>query len=243
MTESLAQFKHLRGRRVMILTPVYRDPAAQYTQSLYETVGAMWELGMRYGLTQLIGDSLLPRARNQLVARFLLSGMEDAVFIDADMQWKPSDMLRLLSSEQLMIGGAYRRRVEEIPESDLRSWCMPFKPDSTGRLQEDKQGAIEVDGVGLGFLRVSRQVFERLIAARPDWKAPGSAFMTPGEREHYYRFFRFPEGEDLGEDIFFCRAWQELGGRAWIDPKVSVGHVGSKVYRGNIYALLRRGPL
>lgn len=242
MTDPLAQFKHLRGRRVMILTPIYRETPAEFAQSLFETVGTAVGLGIQCGITQVVGDSMLARARNQLVARFLLTGMEDALFIDADMQWQASDVLQLLSSDQLMIGGAYRRR-RDMPENDPRSWCMRFKPDSTGRLTEDKQGAIEVEGAGLGFLRVNRQVFERLIAAHPDWKRPGSAFMTPQEREHYYRFFRFPDEEDLGEDIFFCRAWQEIGGTAWIDPRLSIGHVGSKIYRGSVYALLRRGRL
>jgi hypothetical protein len=242
MTDLLAQFKHLRGRRVMIVTPIYREAAAEYTQSLIGTIAACVALGIYNEITQVVGDSMLPRARNQLVARFLASGAQDALFIDADMEWQASDVLHLLSSDQLMIGGACRRRLE-MPESDPRSWCMRFKPDSRGRIREDRQGAFEVEGAGLGFLRVNRQVFERLIAAHPAWKAPGSAFMTPQEREHYYRFFRFPEEEDLGEDIFFCRAWQEIGGTAWIDPRLSIGHVGSKVYRGNVHALLRRGPL
>ena len=243
MTEPLTQFKHLRGRSAVILTPIYREPAAEYTQSLLGTIAAFQMLGIRCDLTQIVGDSILPRARNQLVARFLSSGAEDALFIDADMQWQPSDVLRLLSSDQLMIGGACRRRLE-MAESDPRSWCIRFKPDSGGRIKEDNRGAIEVEGAGLGFLRVSRRVFERLIAAHPDWKRPGTIFMTPPEREHYHRFFRFPDedAEELGEDFFFCRAWRELGGTAWIDPRLAIGHVGSKIYRGSVYALLHRAP-
>lgn len=239
MTDPLAQFQHLRNRSVVILTPVYREPAAEHAQSLILTIAAFLKLGIRFDLIQVVGDSLLARARNQLVARFLSSGAEDALCIDADMQWEPSDALRLLSSEQLMIGAAYRRRLEK-PENDPHSWCFQFRPNSAGRIQKDKQGAMEVEAAGLGFVRVNRKVFERLIAAHPDWKRAGSAFMTPQEREHYYRFFRFPEEEDLGEDVLFYRAWREIGGTAWIDPRLSIGHVGSKVYRGSVYATLQR---
>jgi hypothetical protein len=239
MADPLAQFAHLRDRRIKILSPIYRQPAAEYTQSLVYTMATMTRLGIHTEVTQVVGDAMLPRARNQLVAGFLAGTSEDAFFIDADMQWDPTDILRLLLSEQLLIGAPCRRR-EETPEDNPRSWCLRFRTDSAGKIRQDKQGAMEVESAGLAFTRMNRQVFERLIAAHPDWKRPGSESLTPQEREHYYRFFRFGEEEDLGEDVLFHREWLEIGGTAWIAPALSIGHVGTTVYRGSVYAMLRR---
>ena len=234
-------FSKLRGRSVFILTPIYREASHQYSQSLLETIIAFGQLGIQFGLRQIVGDAMLPRARNQLVSGFLATDAQDALLIDADMQWKPADLLRLLMSDQLMIGAPYRRRQQEMPESDPNSWCIRFPPRGTLELREDSAGALEVEGAGTGFLKVNRKVFDRLIAANADWKAPGSVFMTAEERKWYYRFFRFPDqSDDQGEDYYFCRGWRELGGTIWIDPEITVGHVGSYVYRGSIRSILRR---
>lgn len=240
MSGSAKEFEHLRNRTVVILTPVYREPSWHYTQSLLTTVIAFEQLGIRFGVKQVVGDAHLARARNQLVASFLAAGAADAVFIDADMEWQPDAVLRLLSSQQLVIGAACRRRQQDIAETDPRSWCIRLIPASAHELKEHAGGPLEVEGTGTGFLRVNRQVFDRLMVTHPDWKAPGSDFMTPEERKWYYRFFRFPENDDLGEDYFFCRAWREIGGSIWIDPQLSVGHVGTYVYRGSVRSLFTR---
>jgi hypothetical protein len=244
MSGATNEFANLRGRSVMILTPVYREASWHYTRSLLASVLAFERLGIRFGVKQVVGNANLGRARNELVAAYLASGAGDALFIDADMEWQPSDVLRLLSSAQPFIGAPCRRRIE-MPESDPRSWCVQWLPEGVQKLNQDAAGAIEVGGVGTGFLKVQRRVFESLITAHPDWKRPATGLippMPPEERDWYYRFFRFPENDDAGEDYFFCRAWRELGGSIWIEPQVSVGHVGEYVYRGSIWSLFRRAP-
>lgn len=237
---TIADFAHLRGRRVAILTPIYRDPSYEYERAIFATMAACQQFGIGFGIKQVHGDSLIARARNQLTAWFRSSPAQDAFFIDADMEWQPNDFLRLVASDQLVIGAPYRRRIMEIPESDPLSWTVRFLSDSQDGIREDKRQALEVEGVGTGFLRIRREVFEQLIAAHPDWKAPGSPLMTQQERDNYYRFFRFPESEDRGEDYFFCQEWRKLGGTIWVDPLTSIGHVGTHVYRGDFRKLLKR---
>lgn len=236
---SASEFEHLRGRTVDILTPIYRDPSLQYHQSLIATLSVFHHLDVRWNVRELPGDANLPRVRNHLAASFLAGGAKEALFIDADMEWKPEDVLRLLSSKQPFIGAPCRRR-RNIPEHDPNSWNVRFFPDRL--LKQDAAGAIEVEAVGTGFLRVERTVFERIIAAHPDWKASPSVIIAPKDRDWYYRVFRFPEGDDGGEDQFFCQAWRSVGGQVWIDPRLSIGHVGEQVYRGSVMSLFRRAP-
>ncbi len=87
------------------------------------------------------------------------------------------------------------------------------------------------------------QVFERLIAAHPEWKRDGHAAMSPEVKAKYYRFFKFGEQEfEAGEDYGFCDAWRELGGEIWADPEGILSHVGDKAYTGSISELMKVEP-
>jgi hypothetical protein len=100
-------------------------------------------------------------------------------------------------------------------------------------------GAIQVAHVGTAFLKISRDAFEQLIAAHPDWKRRGWKRMPETARAKYYRFFYFPDDPDeIGEDVEFCRQWRALGGTVWIDPTIRLIHVGEKEYSGDFEALL-----
>jgi len=152
------EFANPRSRSVMILTTVCREASWQFTRSLLATVIAFEQLDIRSGVKQVVGNANLARARNELVAAFLASGAGDALFIDADMEWQPSDVLRLLSSAQPFIGAPCRRRIE-MPENDPRGWCVQRLPEGVDKLNQDAAGAIQVGGVGTGFVRVQRRVF------------------------------------------------------------------------------------
>ena len=38
----------------------------------------------------------------------------------------------------------------------------------------------------------------------------------------------------LSEDYTFCRRWQKLGGKIWIDPQTKLNHVGSYTFEGDV---------
>ena len=87
-------------------------------------------------------------------------------------------------------------------------------------------GLGELQGVGLGFVLVKREVFERLIAAYPErWI----------EDEQLYDLFPTGAvgGRYEGEDIGFCRLWRDCGGDVWVDPSVRLQHVGSTIFDGD----------
>ncbi len=193
-------------------------------------------LGIRSYMQQVIGNSNLPRARNDLSAAFLASDYTDCLFVDDDMGWQPNDVVRLLASDKDLIGAVGCKKVM-CPDTDPAKWCLRMLP---GDIHQDDMGAIEVEAVGTGFLKISRVVFERMIDEHPEWKRRGWPNMPEKARAWYYRFFSFdPEDPDeIGEDIGFCREWRRLGGQVWIDPTIKLLHVGEHEYTGDLEALL-----
>lgn len=228
-----------KSRSVMIATPIARHPCWQYTLALTDTVLALQEAGIPHARQFVLGSSNLPRARNELVARFLASACTDLLFIDDDMGWKPESVIRLLASDKPVAGVVGRKKVEK-PNTDPEVWCFsPDCGDDGTAIVQDDMGFVRVKRVGTGFLKIARQAFEQIIAAHPDWKRAGHAGMSDAVKASYHRFFAFGDDEhETGEDFLFCNAWRELGGEIWIDPEQELSHVGEKAYAGAISELM-----
>lgn len=232
------RMSRVKSRSLLICTPVGRDPVWRYTKSLVDTTLLLERHGVRHRVQFIVGNSNLPRARNELVAEFLATDFTDMLMVDDDMEWRPEDVLRLLASDKPLIGGAGRKRIDKS-NTDPAVWCWRLFKDGDRMLRLDDFGAIEVRGVGTGFLLANRSVFLRMIEAHPDWKRNGHGVMTPAVRDAYYRFFRFgDDADETGEDYLFCQAWRELGGSIWVLPDIVLGHVGSHNFKGSVSEVL-----
>jgi hypothetical protein len=137
------------------------------------------------------------------------------------------------------VGAVGRKRVDR-PNSDPEVWCgRPVSDKDGGSIVQDEMGFVEFERVGAAFLRISRSVFEDLIAAHPEWKRPGHSGMPDDIKANYYRFFRFCDDDyETGEDFAFCDAWRAIGGRIWVDPDQMIGHVGEKNWEGAFSEIL-----
>lgn len=226
-----ARMARATARKLLIVTPIHGDTAWQYTLSMVATVQALSRMGVTHDLRAIIGNSNLPRARNELAAFFLSLEWDDCLLVDSDMGWTVNDVLRLAASDKEVIGGVGRKKVDK-PLTDGSIWCVRLIPGQK-EFHTDEMGAIKVAGVGTGFLKISRSAFVKLVEAHPDWKRHGRDDMKAEERRWYYKFFRFPDDEhDTGEDYFFCNAWRELGGEVWIDPSIRLTHAGNHGFTG-----------
>jgi hypothetical protein len=229
----------VQSRTVMICTPIARAPVWQYTTALLETSAMLNQLGVKYYYASVVGSSNLPRVRNILVAKFLASDATDLVFIDDDIGWQATDVVRLLASDQPLIAGISRKKNEA--SQDAAGWCCEFLPDSDHGLVVDAMGNVEVARAATGFMRIERGVFQEMIRAHPDWKGLNVPESTPAEQQFYYRFFAYDEYEAT-EDYVFCDRWRGLGGSVFIDPSIKLTHAGEKAYTGAIIDLIRIRP-
>lgn len=222
-----------RARSVLICTPMGGTPAPDYVVSLANTIRTLHQLGIRQECRFVIGSSNLPRARNQLAAELLASDFTDLLFVDDDMSWRADAVVRLLASEHWVVGAAGRKKCDK-PNTDGDVWCVKWLSET---MRQDRLGAIEVAGVGTGFLRVAREALEAMILRRPGLLRRGE--LVPG-CPTYHRFFYWGDDghREQSEDFQFCEDWRAVGGEVWIDPKIELGHVGRKNYRGCIDEIL-----
>ena len=95
--------------KLYILTPCFGSVCfVNYVDCLMKTVQVFRELDFPLQVEFCKNDSLVSRARNNLVARAMADPETTHImFIDNDITWNPLDILKLIISNKPLIGGAY----------------------------------------------------------------------------------------------------------------------------------------
>ena len=174
-------------------------------------------------------DSLIQRARNDTVHLALKHGFDDLIFIDSDIEWNPEWIYKLLNYPVDVVGGTYRRKTDSIESYVVRSVTNPAQIDT-------RTGLMKVDGLGCGFIRLSRKALQYLW----DASEPYIERDRPGE-ERRMIFEVLPEdGELISEDLYMCFKLKRGGFDIHLDPRMCCNHTGIKQYQGNFVDYYQR---
>lgn len=206
-------------RRVLIGTPSYDGRIdVWFANSLISTVKIAEKQGIHVHAIYTSYDSLIQRARNSLFRLALQGNYDDLFFIDSDCEWEPEWFFRLLERPEPIIGGAL------IKKSEKEGYTVKLVNKEL-KYSEDKK-LIEVDGVGTGFMKVSRFALEKLW----DMSEP---YMSEGEEHRMICDIKVENGDLISEDYILGNKWKSLGYKVWLDPTITLNHIGTKKYKGN----------
>lgn len=209
-----------RQRRAMIATPAHDHKThAIYTHAYGETIRLGCQSGIDIRGLFWPGEALIQTARNELVQLAIEKDFDDLVFIDGDQSWGPVDLIRLLRHPVDCVGGAVVKK--SLTEGyNVRSVTTPIRRCSS-------TGLLEVDGVGTGFLRLSRKAMLALWECseeyRDDW----------GKTHRWMFDVRPINGRLVSEDIGMCNKLKGAGFKIYVDPTITCEHAGTKVWRGD----------
>ena len=94
---------------VYILTPCFGSVCfVNYVHCLISTLDVFRQYGIEIVIEFCRNDSLVSRARNNLVARAMANPkMTHIMFIDNDITWDANDILKLIISDKNLVGGIY----------------------------------------------------------------------------------------------------------------------------------------
>jgi len=208
-------------RKVMIGTPAHDGRVdVWYCHSLSNTIKALQDKDIELFPVYVTMDSLVQRARNDLVKLAVEGGIDDLIFIDSDQEWDPNDILKLLSYDVDVVGGTVVKKTD-TPEYNVKSL-------KEGLLQDPDNGLIKVQYVGTGFLRMSRKAFTAVWNMSEPYKCPQQDSRMVFE-------LKVIDGDLVSEDNVFCDKWASLGGEVWIDPTITCNHIGAKKYTGDFF--------
>ncbi len=224
--------------RPFIATPAYSfGTTVPYSQSLFLLGNIAGKLGMDIGL-EFRGESLIPRSRNELMAKFLVSSYTHLFFWDADVQASPEAFMRLLLADKDVAVGVYPLKNYKnwppdpgitMQEFEERQSLYSFMP--TAR-ESDDDGFVQVYPAPTGFMCIQRDVFTKMMAAYPERRYVAD---KPDDLDHFDFFDPFIEPVSRrywSEDYGFCYLWHEIGGEVWADTELNFFHIGTKAYAG-----------
>lgn len=251
MTDEI-KVKPVEAKRpsVMIATPMYGGMCTgNYVQGLLMTMAKMRELGVNVAWCQIMNESLITRARNELARIFLESDHDYLMFIDADIGFDGEAIAQLMLADKDIVCGIYPKkevnwesveRAASAGKQGLEDYAgaFVFNMVGSGMAETDESGCIEVRHGGTGFMLIKRGVFEHLIPHVPTYRV--SSFQD--EEGNYakpltYEFFATSIDESgalLSEDYHFCELWRAHGGQIHAHPFIKLHHVGTHVFGGDI---------
>jgi hypothetical protein len=221
---------------IVIGTPCYGGMiCSEYATSLFNLQTVFTKLNIKMSIFFLANESLIQRARNTITHVYLKGDADYLMFIDADQNFDPKDILKMIDADKGIIGGAVPmkginwenvRRGALDNYSNLEELTGIFNVNHLpGHKMVDSETPFQVKHVGTGFMLIARHVFDTL---KPD---VGWYYRND---ERVYDFFKVQNvnNELLSEDYNFCHMYRESGGTVWLAPWCKLGHLGSYAFNG-----------
>ncbi len=249
--------------KIVIGTPCYGGMVhLGYFQSINDLTINFTKLAIPFEICTIGSESLIPRARNGIVARFMADEKAShLMFIDADITFSWVSVIKLVLMNKDLSGGCYPKKMinwdkvkaniekeKEIKEDALMAKSLDYVFNPVYQTQQiDGQvkltaqinnGMIKVKDIGTGFMMIKKECFEILMYKHADLKYRNNVagYHTEKAAEYFYTLFDTdidPESRVyLSEDYLFCKRWVDCGGECWLDLSVSLNHTGVMDFRG-----------
>jgi len=204
--------------KIHFMTPCYGGQITEvcFSSYLQWTILAL-QNNLDFQIDTLSNESNVNRARNSCAAKFLTGDATHLMFVDADIQFRAEDIVKLVTHNKDIVGGIYPQKT--LPPK------MVVNTLDNGKREGD---LVEVGTMGTGFMMIKRVVFEAMIDQGAH-KYTDAIGLSNEENNNQYDFFNCTidsQGRYLTEDWSFCRRWRQLGGQIWADTTISLAHVG-----------------
>ena len=257
---------YLRQQHIFIATPCYGGAIGEpYFRSMMRLCILFNKYEIPYTVSTLANESLVTRGRNTLVSFFMENPKAThLMFIDADIEFNPEDILRMVAYNKPIVCGAYPKKAvnwqsiidaarnesfEETAatiEGHSSNYVVNFEfnTDAEGNRLPQVQvvdNLIKLKDAGTGFMLIQKDVIKKMFDNHPELKYKNDINVGKQFEPYMYALFDTMIDPDsrryLSEDYTFCRLWQMMGGDVFLDPRTGLNHVGHYTFRGNIRKL------
>ena len=169
--------------------------------------------------------------RNVLTALFLESGFDYQLFVDADLEFEPDVVGRMILAKKDANCVPYRKKTQDH--------VVKFSVDFSNPLdiQVDEKGIVELKVGPAGLTLIHRSVYEKLIKDNPDLKIKQKEIISEKANSYFYNFWDTTftkDGTWWGEDVNFCNLIKKSGFKFYgvVDGKTT--HYGSYGWTGSL---------
>jgi hypothetical protein len=221
--------------KVYVATPCYDSMRVETCVSLLDTFSALGGSGIECKFKS-VKSSLVTHGRNLLTCGFLNSGFDYMLFVDADVEFKPEAVMRMLVPKKDIICTPYR-----VKEDGMK-YAVRFKdPDD---IKIEPFDLVEIEEGPAGLMLIHKRVFDLLMNKHPELKIE---FNKPTRDKmnkeigaedaidrYMYNFWdtSFKNQVWKGEDLSFCSLAREAGIKIYANLDSETTHHGSRGWKG-----------
>jgi hypothetical protein len=232
--------------------------------SLINTMNVLKQHGVESYPIFILGESLITRARNNIVAKFLNDpDSTHLMFIDGDITWDPVEVIKLLNHNKSLVGGIYplktykwenlsnieeykaRNKLDinkDVPETEfIRQNLLKYNLNFKYANFQIQNNLVEVKHIATGFMMIKRSLLEKLILHHPEFKFwDDMGCLNASEDRYAYTLFDccIDQGHYLSEDWRFSKLVTEIGEQVWADVSINLTHTGVCNYAGRFLSSL-----
>lgn len=233
---------------ILVATPMYGGMCTgAYVSGLLQNLQTLSDNGIAIQWAHLTNESLIPRARNEMVRMFLETKHDYLMFIDADISFPHDGILKLLEVDKDVVCGIYPKkevdwegikRAAKEGKENLQDYAGSYVVNvAEGEVTSDERGGIEIRHGGTGFMLIKRKVFDGLKAHTPTYR-PGTDKNENGDYKYkeVSEFFAtsIKDGILLSEDWHFCELVRSWGMKVYANPFIKLDHIGTYTYSGSL---------
>lgn len=220
--------------KIFLGSPCYDTMEPEFVGSLIASIDALRARGHEVLDWGYVKGTLPHFARNTLVAEAMTEEADVMVQLDTDHQWRSRDLVAAIecvgSGRADVVGYAHVGRSNETLGGDPFVSPKLFDESSLRAIEHEGVVYVEVQAVGSGVLVVSRRCLEKLSEKAPRNRRGGLPML-------------FRMQDDLGEDIYFCDRWREMGGKIYCHRDAIVAHIGKTTFAASFQLAISSMPI
>lgn len=201
------------------------------------------EIEFMYGAN----EALITRARNMCASIFLKSEATHLLFIDADIEFNPFEVIRMIRTKRDFVCGVYPKKNINWPQvyaaikngatvDQLPHYASDYLVEQTPNKAPTEDDLVEIERAATGMMLISRTVFNQLSDKVNSFKAEATERTnikfedTEKCKEYFFTSTDPNTGIFLHEDFNFCKLWKENGGAIYGAPWVKLKHIGNHTF-------------
>ena len=166
-----------------------------------------------------------------LTALFLESGFDYQLFVDADLEFEPDVVGRMILAKKDAICVPYRKKTQD----QVLKFSIEFN-DPTN-IEVDEKGIVELKMGPAGLTLIHRSVYEKLIKDNPNLKIKQKEIISEKANSYFYNFWDTTftkDGTWWGEDVNFCNLIKKSGFKFYGVVDGQTTHHGSYGWTGSL---------
>lgn len=236
--------------KLYISTPCYDAMMTmQYTTSLLRLITLLNRRNIDFIIDFIGNESLIPRARNTALGKFMQTDCTHLLFIDSDIEFPENAVFDLLQYDKDVTCCCYptkgynwkkflhsmqhnKESKETFESRGLNFAYNPYYNNNNKIIKKDD--FIKVQHAATGFMLIKRDILEKLQNKHKELTIKTNTLSYKDNIICGIFCCMIKDQVYLSEDYSFCQRVNDIGGSIWLNIHYNLNHIGKYSFNSDI---------